>query len=212
MAAFADTYGVGDKLQAKDGVLVNAAEVLHDKIVGLYFSAHWCPPCRGFTPKLVEFYNKLKASGKAFEIVFVSSDKDEGQFKEYFAEMPWLSLPFSYRDLKNSLSKKYKVSGIPHFVILDTDGEVICKVSVVLYLKYLIYLNLIYLNLVYLIYLNLIYLNLVYLIYLNLIYLIYLNLIYVIYLNLIYLNLIYVIYLNLIYLIYLKLIYILPHL
>ena len=22
-----------------------------------YFSAHWCPPCRGFTPQLVKFYN-----------------------------------------------------------------------------------------------------------------------------------------------------------
>ena len=26
----------------------------------LYFSAHWCPPCRGFTPKFVEFFSELE--------------------------------------------------------------------------------------------------------------------------------------------------------
>lgn len=28
-------------------------ESLKDKVVFIYFSAHWCPPCKGFTPKLV---------------------------------------------------------------------------------------------------------------------------------------------------------------
>ena len=50
-------------------------------MIGLYFSAHWCPPCKAFTPVLVEAHQKLKATGRDFEVVFVSSDKDMGQFQ-----------------------------------------------------------------------------------------------------------------------------------
>ena len=68
----------------------------------MYFSAHWCPPCRGFTPKLAEWYNNFKKlpNGDKLEIVFVSSDRDEKTFKEYYAEMPWLALPYADRDKK----------------------------------------------------------------------------------------------------------------
>ena len=48
-------------------------DVLAGKTIGIYFSAHWCPPCRGFTPKLVEFRD---ANKKDFEVVFVSSDRN----------------------------------------------------------------------------------------------------------------------------------------
>ena len=34
--------------------------VLAGKTIGVYFSAHWCPPCRGFTPKLVDFRDSNK--------------------------------------------------------------------------------------------------------------------------------------------------------
>jgi nucleoredoxin len=88
--------------------------------VALYFSAHWCGPCRGFTPQLAAQYKKLTGElGKSFEVVFVSSDKDQASFDEYYAEQPWLALPFEARDLKASLSKKYKVQGIPTLVIVD---------------------------------------------------------------------------------------------
>merc|ERR1712054_492002 len=93
--------------------------------VGIYFSAHWCPPCRGFTPKLAESYNSMKAAGKKFEIIFASSDRDTGAFDEYFKEMPWLALPFVDRAKKEALSKKFKVQGIPTFVIVDADGKTI---------------------------------------------------------------------------------------
>jgi len=93
------------------------------KPIGLYFSAHWCPPCRGFTPKLAEFYkNGLK---EKMEVIFISSDRDESQFNEYSGEMPWLSLPYEKRNEKELLSDAFGVEGIPSFVVLNSNGTVI---------------------------------------------------------------------------------------
>lgn len=117
----------GSKLTNKNGDSLQTNEALSGKIVGIYFSAHWCPPCRGFTPALAKIYSTIKnESKKPFEIVFVSSDRDEDSFKDYLSEMPWLALPFADRDRKNKLSKKYKVQGIPTLIIIDSsNGETI---------------------------------------------------------------------------------------
>jgi len=92
--------------------------------IGIYFSAHWCPPCRGFTPQLAGMYSDA-FKGKGMEIVFVSGDRDEDAFNSYYGEMPWVALPYDKRDLKTTLNKKYKVQGIPSFVILGPDGKTI---------------------------------------------------------------------------------------
>ena len=48
----------GQQLLRKDETVVEADSVLADKkIIAFYFSAHWCPPCRLFTPVLAEFYS-----------------------------------------------------------------------------------------------------------------------------------------------------------
>merc|ERR1719424_2821010 len=74
---------LGDTLVGKEGN-VSTAEALKGKsVLGLYFSAHWCPPCRGFTPVLSEKYTALKKAGKDFELVFVSSDRNQAAFDEY---------------------------------------------------------------------------------------------------------------------------------
>ncbi|XP_071110864.1 nucleoredoxin-like [Haliotis cracherodii] len=99
-----------------------------DKVIGFYFSAQWCPPCKGFTPKLAEFYKNFKSSEKGctLEIVFVSWDKDLACFTEYFSTMPWLALPYQDRDRKAKLVKKFRVQGIPKLVLLDGEtGKVI---------------------------------------------------------------------------------------
>ena len=65
-------------------------------VVGLYFSAHWCPPCRQFTPVLADFHKELQEEDAEFEIVFVSFDRTEGDLKKYIAEAhgDWYNVPF----------------------------------------------------------------------------------------------------------------------
>ncbi|CAE7434420.1 NXN [Symbiodinium sp. CCMP2456] len=115
---------LGSSLLA-NGCAKDTSEALKNaKAVALYFSAHWCPPCRGFTPKLAEWYKKdLQAKG--LEVVFVSADRSEEEFKEYFAEMPWLALDFSQKDVSQKLNKKFKVNGIPMLVVVDPSGQLI---------------------------------------------------------------------------------------
>lgn len=102
------------------------ASLLNVDVVGLYFSAHWCPPCRGFTPTLSDNYTALKKAGKSFELFFVSSDRDDAAFTEYSDSMTFPALPFAQRDLKNKLSKICKVQGIPSLVLFDAKtGDII---------------------------------------------------------------------------------------
>jgi len=50
------------QLMRKSGQVVEANQVLEDKkIICYYFSAHWCPPCRNFTPRLKQIYESYKA-------------------------------------------------------------------------------------------------------------------------------------------------------
>ena len=47
----------GQQLLKKNGEVVLADQILQEKkIICYYFSAHWCPPCRNFTPILADFY------------------------------------------------------------------------------------------------------------------------------------------------------------
>lgn len=111
-----------DGLENAQGQKV-ALDQLKGKIVGLYFSAHWCPPCRAFTPKLVEFRNK---NAEKFEIVFISSDKSAKDKQNYMTQvkMLWPSVPFRAESGK-ALATQYKVRGIPKLVILGPDGKLI---------------------------------------------------------------------------------------
>ena len=116
----------GSHLEDAQGQRHPTAEVIGAaEVVGIYFSAHWCPPCRGFTPILANAYNKVTAAGKPFQLVFVSSDRDEASFAEYAKEMPWARLPYEDRDRKDKLSTRFKVQGIPTLVFLDQDGKTI---------------------------------------------------------------------------------------
>lgn len=58
---------------------IRAEEALAGKTLGIYFSAHWCGPCRTFTPLLAQVYKAVRQKHSDFEILFVSGDKSEAQ-------------------------------------------------------------------------------------------------------------------------------------
>lgn len=96
------------------------------KNILLYFSAHWCPPCRAFMPMLIEVYHEIKAKDNAFEIIFISSDRDQSSFDEFFGGMPWLALPYG-DERKKFLSRKFKIQGIPAAVAIGQNGRLVTK-------------------------------------------------------------------------------------
>ncbi len=54
-----------------DNTTISSVDALTGKdYILLYFSAHWCPPCRMFTPLLINLYNKL-ANEKNMEVLFI---------------------------------------------------------------------------------------------------------------------------------------------
>ncbi|KAF8016576.1 hypothetical protein BT93_H1945 [Corymbia citriodora subsp. variegata] len=112
-----------DFVIGKDGTKIPVSALV-GKTVLLYFSALWCPPCRAFLPVLVEVYEKIKATDNAFEVIFISSDKNQIAFDHYFAQMPWLALPFG-DERKKFLSHKFKVEEIPMLVAIGPTGRTV---------------------------------------------------------------------------------------
>jgi nucleoredoxin len=106
-------------------------ETLKGKTLGLYFSAHWCPPCRRFTPQLAAASKTFREKDLPFQVIFVTADRDEATFNSYFTEMQekggddWLAVPYADKKRCQELGELFDVSGYPTFVIVDETGKVI---------------------------------------------------------------------------------------
>jgi nucleoredoxin len=118
----------GDLVSLRNGALGHFDdEVLEKKkLIALYFSAHWCAPCRKFTPELVDYYNRVATQHPEFEIVFVSFDKSQFAMETYMREanMPWPAIDFPKLGGKEAI-RKYAGKGIPCLVLVDATGKVI---------------------------------------------------------------------------------------
>jgi nucleoredoxin len=96
------------------------------KLIAYYFSAHWCPPCRKFTPQLVQYYNRVAAEHPEFEVVFYSFDKSAAEMEQYMREsnMPWPAIDYDKRNEKKELLARAG-NGIPALVLVDASGRLI---------------------------------------------------------------------------------------
>ena len=127
MALFGLTGQTLTKLDG-DWTKVSSDSLEGKKIVAFYFSAHWCPPCRAFTPMLKDAYDEYLEESGDIEIVFVSSDRTAEDMKDYMknAHGNWLAVPHD-SDLGPALKSKFGIQGIPALIVCKSDGSVITK-------------------------------------------------------------------------------------
>jgi nucleoredoxin len=112
-------------LKGKSLVAQPASEIGSIRYLAVYYSAHWCPPCRGFTPKLVAAYQEIKSRHPEFELIFVSSDRDASAMQGYMNEykMAWPAVRFDQRESAAVLRRPGHENGIPNLVFMRADGK-----------------------------------------------------------------------------------------
>ena len=114
---------IPEEVDGKNGK-TKLSDIKNSPLIGVYFSAHWCPPCKAFTPLLSKFYKLANEKEKQIEIIFISFDRDEKSYKEYYDSMPWLSFPFK-SEKKEVFAEDFSIKGIPALLIFDKDGKLI---------------------------------------------------------------------------------------
>lgn len=118
----------GDLVQYRNGSVTRFEDtaLAEKKLFLIYFSAHWCPPCRLFTPGLVNYYNEVVAKHPEFDVIFVSRDKSPFGMETYMREanMPWPAIEYEKIPAKPGI-QRYAGRGIPDLVLVDGTGKVL---------------------------------------------------------------------------------------
>ncbi len=90
-------------------------------VVLLNFFATWCGPCREEMPALEHVYKAYARKGLV--VIGISSDVQGKEVVEPFVKEYALSFPILL-DSENTLSKPYRIRGIPTVYLLDKHGRV----------------------------------------------------------------------------------------
>ena len=88
---------LGDKLRHGDNAeteVDTSGAVGQSQFVGVYFGAHWAPPCRKFTVSLKKNYEEANKDAQKLQIVFCSQDGNLAAFKRNFNQMGWYAIDF----------------------------------------------------------------------------------------------------------------------
>ena len=102
------------------------AEIFKAPLICLFFTAKWCSPCEIFAKDIIEVYDDANEGEKVIEIIQLSFDKTEQEFKSCISDKPWIFIPFNDERIE-AIANKYEVRSIPVFLLLDGNGNVISE-------------------------------------------------------------------------------------
>jgi nucleoredoxin len=116
----------GPELVLADGKKVEISYLNGNSFIGVYSSAHWCGPCKRFTPRLVRFRDASQKTDNKFEVVFRSSDRSEEEMFGYMkgSRMKWPAIPYGASE-GAFIKKVFAIGGIPDLIVMTGDGTLI---------------------------------------------------------------------------------------
>ncbi|MEP6647480.1 MAG: TlpA disulfide reductase family protein [Saprospiraceae bacterium] len=106
-----------------DGNMVSLSD-FKGKVVYLDIWASWCGPCRMEIPYARKLEGKLE--GKNVIFLCVSIDEDENAWRKIIAEKEMKGVHLiSKGSFASDVAKLYNVTGIPHYIIIDQEGNIV---------------------------------------------------------------------------------------
>ncbi|KAJ1972724.1 hypothetical protein H4R35_004518 [Dimargaris xerosporica] len=95
------------------------ASLFEDKLVGVYFTASWCQPCRVFSPQLATFADRHRDK---FIVVVVSLDHHDATLKTYLKKYPlFYAVPFKHQQSYLRLAEKLEIQTLPTLLVCQAN-------------------------------------------------------------------------------------------
>jgi peroxiredoxin len=97
---------------------------LKNKYTVVVFGAGWCPQCTTELSQMMSLYPKWKTQN--IEIVFVSLDENENDFRRFAAAFPFVSI-CDYKKWEGAIVKSYHVFATPTIYLLNDKREILLR-------------------------------------------------------------------------------------
>jgi nucleoredoxin len=109
----------------KNKELTDAEVLTKINVIGLLFSASWCPPCQNFEKDLLNLYKEVNREDKVFEVIQINNEKMEKDFDDN-CNNPWLYIPFN-DPFMYELVEDYDVKQLPMLIIVNKERTVLSE-------------------------------------------------------------------------------------
>eukprot|EP00756_Hemistasia_phaeocysticola_P019158 Hpha_TRINITY_DN15643_c1_g17::TRINITY_DN15643_c1_g17_i1::g.101311::m.101311 len=97
-----------------------ARGLIEGKNVALFFGGAWCRATRDYVDKLATMRSAVVAAGKPFDVIYVSADRGEDEFRDFTRDMPWPCIEYGDPDC-DELQEMFDVNQFPTVVMIDQE-------------------------------------------------------------------------------------------
>lgn len=99
---------------------------LKGKVVYIDVWATWCGPCIGEIPHLKELEKKYHGKNIEFVSISVDEKKNYEKWKQFVTDQGLVGTQLiADNDWNSDFVKSYLISGIPRFILIDTEGKIV---------------------------------------------------------------------------------------